>query len=134
MVLTRTGAVRQPRYQWGVRGDDAELGRAARAAQRQILAGQGIGEEPRVVLAVDGPPLGQVVLVVDGLHRADGFTCSVDALVRLDVERATALVAAVDRAFLDAGAVLNLYAGQCDHAGHRLLLVRLTLPGHYKYL
>jgi hypothetical protein len=65
------------------------------------------------------PLLGQVVLVEDRLDRADRFTrAAVDAFVGMDVEGAATFVDAVDRAFLDAGAVLEVDARQRDHIGH----------------
>ena len=70
----------------------------------------------RVVLA---PLFGQVVLVVDGLNRADRFAgAAVHTFVRVDVERPLALVDAVDRAFVDAGPVLDIDTGQRDDVGH----------------
>ena len=64
--------------------------------------------------------LRQVVLVVDRLDRADRLArAAVDALVGVDVQRAAALVDAVDRAFLDTGTVFDVHAGQRDHVGHR---------------
>ena len=69
-------------------------------------AGQRIGKEPGVVGQERPLVRGQVVLVIDRLDRAHRLARpAVDALVGMDVERAGALVDAVDRAFLDARAV-----------------------------
>ena len=81
-------------------------------------------------LGVDGEELalvvGQVVLVVDGLDGADGLTgTTVDTLVGVDVQRALALIDAVDRALLDAGAVLDVHAGQANDVCHLALLTFL---------
>ena len=76
-------------------------------------------EELDVGLVVVGPLLGDVVLVVDGLHGADRLAgTAVDALVGVDVEPALALVDAVDRALLDAGLVLEVDTGLRDHVRH----------------
>jgi hypothetical protein len=62
---------------------------------------------------------GDVVVVEDGLDRADGLAgAAVHALVGVDVEHAVAFVDAVDRAFLDAGLVLDVDAGLADDVGH----------------
>ncbi len=68
-------------------------------------------EELDVGLVVVLPLVGQVVLVVDRLDGADRLArTAVDALVGVDVERALTLVDAVDGAFVDAGAVLDIHA------------------------
>src|SRR5215208_5078380 len=52
-------------------------------------------------------------------HRADGLAgAAVHTLRGVDVEHAVALVDAVDRAFLDAGLVLDVDAGLGDDVGH----------------
>src|SRR5690606_37965345 len=62
---------------------------------------------------------GQVVLVVDGLDRADRLTrTAVDALVRVDVHRPTALVDAVHGALRDAGQIHHVDASLAYHVGH----------------
>src|ERR1019366_8990692 len=64
-----------------------------------------------VRLVVVLPLIGDVVLVEDGLHRADRLAgAAVHALVRVDIEHALALVDAVDRAFLDARPVEHIDA------------------------
>src|SRR5689334_14427885 len=91
--------------------DDAELRRAPGAAE--------VVEELDVRLVVVGPLLGDVVLVVDRLHRADRLArTAVDALVGVDVQRPLALVDAVDGTFLDAGLVLEVHARLGDHVRH----------------
>src|SRR4029077_16393719 len=85
-----------------VLGDLAQLGGAARGAE--------VLEELHVGLVEVLPLLRCVVLVEDRLDRADRLAgAAVDALVRVDVERALALVDAVDRALLDAGLVLHIH-------------------------
>jgi len=82
-------------------------------------------EELDIGLVVVGPFLGKVILVVDCLDRADRLAgAAVDALVRMDIEGAVALVDAVDRALVNAGAVLHIDAGQRDHIGHRAAPLR----------
>src|SRR5690606_37293450 len=84
---------------------------------------QGLLEERGVVPQVGRPLLGQVVLVVDRLDRADRLAgAAVDALVRVDVQHPRALVDAVDRALLHAGPVQHVDARLGDHVGHRDLL------------
>src|SRR5674476_1244427 len=84
-----------------------------RGVQRPGPAGQRLGEEPGVVGGEVGPLPGDVVLVEDGLDRADRLAgAAVDALVRLDVERSLPFVDAVDRALLDAGPVDCIYEGE----------------------
>src|SRR6478735_8951568 len=91
--------------------DDAELRGAAGAAE--VVEGLDVG------VVVVGPLLGDVVLVVDRPDGADRLArTAVDALVGVDVERALALVDAVDRTLLDAGAVLEVDARLGDDVGH----------------
>src|SRR6266542_78240 len=106
----------------GVVGDErgvaclgSHLGGAAGRAERVVA----LGEERRVGRG-ELLPLGRhVVLVEDRLDRADRLAGpAVHALVRLDVEHPVALVDAVDRALLDAGLVLDVYAGLADGVGH----------------
>src|SRR5450756_1209551 len=109
--------------QGGVRAHPADLGRSPRGVQRPGPAGQRLGEEPGVVGGEVGPLLGDVVLVEDGLDRADRLAGpAVDALVRLDVERSLPFVDAVDRALFDAGPVQHVDARLGDDVGHPLLL------------
>src|SRR4051795_650759 len=61
------------------------------------------------------------IVRVNRRNRADGLAQpAVDALVRLDVKRAPALVDAVDRAGVEAGLVLYVDAGVGDDVGHYL--------------
>ena len=102
-----------------VHADLADLHRPAGRSERRLAAGQDLEEERRVVLLVLGL-LGRQLAVgvdrVDGAHRLAG--AAVDALGRLDVELAVALVDAVDRALLDARHVLDVDARRRDHVGH----------------
>src|SRR5664280_2788933 len=109
--------------QGGVRAYPADLGRSPGGVQRPGPAGQRLGEEPGVVGGEVGPLSGDVVLVEDGLDRADRLaSAAVDALVRLDVERSLPFVDAVDRALFDAGSVQHVDARLGDDVGHPLLL------------
>src|SRR5450631_4933673 len=102
---------RQSSNQGVVLRDLAELGGAARATK--------VVEELDVGLVEVLPLLRGVVLVEDGLNRADGLAgAAVDALVRVNVERALALVDAVDGTFLDAGLVLDVDARLSDDISH----------------
>src|SRR5699024_3328432 len=75
------------------------------------------------------PLLRDVVLVVDGLDGADRLTgTTVDALVGVDVQRAVALVDAVDRALLDARLVLDVDAGLRDHIRHGPTSLKVQAP------
>src|SRR5206468_5649563 len=97
----------------GVARLGADLGGAAGRAQLLEPGGVGGGE----LL----PLRRHVVLVEDRLDRADRLAgAAVDALVRVDVEHPVALVDAVDRAFLDAGLVLDVDARLGDDVGHRV--------------
>ena len=65
---------------------------------------------------------------MDRRHRAHGLAQpAVDALVRLDVERAPALIDAVDRAGIETGLVLHVDAGIGDDVGHFSLPHRFAL-------
>jgi hypothetical protein len=69
--------------------------RGAGAPQRRIATRQGLAEEARVVLGVDNPLFGRVVLVVDRLNGADRLAgATVDAPVRVDVGARSRSVAA----------------------------------------
>src|SRR3954447_6470642 len=61
----------------------------------------------------------RVVFGEDGGDGADWHArVAVHAFVGLDVEHPRTLVDAVDRTFVDAGAVLHIDAGLCDYVGH----------------
>src|ERR1700761_3199729 len=115
--------------QVGVQPHRPELGRAAGLAQWRGPTGQRLLEEPEAVgdkcfLAVGhGPVLG------DRLDRAGRLAGpAVDALPRVDVELAAALLDAVHRAFVHTGPVHHVDARFSDHVGHGdSLSVRLTL-------
>jgi hypothetical protein len=99
---------------FSIHGLRTELGCSTGRSQR--------GEELCVGRGVVLPLRGDVVFVEDRLNGADRLTCTaVDALVRLDVEHAVALVDAVDGALLDAGLVLQVHTGKGDDVGHRNL-------------
>src|SRR3977135_2696563 len=103
-LASTTGCV--PGYERGVDADGAEPHGSTRLPDRLITTGERLGEEPFVVLGERGELLGHPAILGDGLDRARGFAvAAVDALEGVDVELALALVDAVDRAFLDAGAV-----------------------------
>src|SRR6478735_1996616 len=92
--------------------EDARLGGAAGRAD--------VVEELDVGRVVVLPLVGQVVLVVDGLDGTLRLArTAVHALVRVDVQRPLALVDAVHGALVDAGAVLDIDAGERDDVGHR---------------
>jgi hypothetical protein len=64
-------------------------------------------EEINIGAVVIAPLFGKVVLVINRFDGADGFTSTtVDTLVGVDVQHAITLINAVDRAFVDACAVL----------------------------
>src|SRR6478735_8589595 len=70
---------------------------------------------------------GKIVLVEDGLHRADRLARpAVDALVGVDVQLAGTLVDAVDRPPLDARLVLAFDARLANHIGQKTLRIRWT--------
>src|SRR5680860_280395 len=107
LVLLR----RQRHDQGVVLRDLAELGGATGASQ--------VVEELDVGLVEVLPLLRCVVLVEDGLDRADRLAgATVDALVRVNVERALTLVDAVDRAFLDTSLVLDVDTRLGDDISH----------------
>src|SRR3712207_295770 len=91
--------------------DLAGLRRAPGAAQ--------VGEELHVGVVEVLPLVRDVVLVVDGLHRADRLAgTAVDALVGVDVEHPVALVDAVDRTLVDARLVEDVDTSLGDDVGH----------------
>src|SRR3954471_7302883 len=102
---------RQRRDQRVVLADLAGLRRAARTAE--------VGEELDVGVVEVLPLVRDVVLVVDGLHRADRLAgAAVHALVGVDVEHPVALVDAVHRTLVDARLVEDVDAGLGDAVGH----------------
>ena len=112
--LTRARAGRQGVDDRVVLVDHADLGGAAGRAD--------VLEPLDVRLVVVLPLVGQVVLVVDrldGAHRLAGT--AVDALVGVDVQHPVTLVDAVDRAFVDAGAVFDIHTRKSDHVRHGLV-------------
>src|SRR5690606_2783042 len=86
-------------------------------------------EELDVGAVVVAPLRRHVVLVVDGLHGADGLArAAVDALVGVDVQRPLALVDAVDRTLLDARLVLDVHARLGDYVSHDRVPFWLARP------
>src|SRR5690606_16022124 len=134
----RHGPWRQPGCPTGSRGTGPRPGRSSflvlgreRGDERMVLVdltqtggtagGTEIVEEVHVGVVVLLPLLGGVVLVEDRLDRADRLArTAVDALVGVDVQHPLALVDAVDRTFVDAGAVLDVHTRLGDHVGHWL--------------
>src|SRR6202034_3886462 len=87
---------------------------------RRATEGSELSEEVRVDLRVLVPLFGDVVLVVDRLDRADRLAgTAVDAFVWVDIKHPSALIDAVDRAFLDTCLVLDVDAGFGDRVRHR---------------
>src|SRR6478736_78165 len=102
---------RQRRDDGVILREDAGLGGAAGRAD--------VVEELDVGLVVVLPLVGQIVFVVDRLDGAHRLARpAVDAFVGVDVEAALALVDAVDGAFVDAGAVLDVDARERDDVRH----------------
>ena len=101
---------------------DVELGRVLVDERVDLVHALGEG----VVDLHEGLPLlGQRVLGedrLDGALRLAG--AAVDALLRVDHEHPRGLVDAVDRADVDARAILDVDAGLRDHVGHRDSLYR----------
>src|SRR3954463_14718130 len=78
-----------------------------------------VGEELHVRVVEVLPLVRDVVLVVDGLHRAHRLAgAAVDALVGMDVEHPVALVDAVHRTLVDARLVEHIDTGLSDHVRH----------------
>src|SRR5207247_10014474 len=93
-----------------------------RRAAGRADAAHVVGEELRVDRGELLPLRGDVVLVEDRGDRAHRLAgAAVQALVGLDVEHPAALVDAVHRALVDAGAVLHVDAGFGDGVRHRIL-------------
>src|SRR5436190_6227292 len=110
--LLRPGLSWQAGHQRSVDGQRADRAGTAGTAQRRVTAGQRLVEEAGVVLGVDTPLLWQVVLVEDRFDRAHRLAgAAVDALIRVDVQYAFALVNTVNGALIHAGAVLDVNAG-----------------------
>src|SRR5690554_3886789 len=94
-----------------VLGDDTDLGSAARRAD--------VFEELDVRVVVVGPLPGEVVFIEDRLDRTYRLArATVDTLVWMDVQHPIAFVYAVDRAFIDARAILQIDARLGDDVGH----------------
>jgi hypothetical protein len=101
----------------------ANLGSATRRAN--------FVEELNVGLVVVGPLAWKVVFVVNGFYWANWLaSATVDALIRVDVKHAVALVNAVDRALFDAGLVLHIYTRKCDYVSHWFIPSKLGLLKH----
>ena len=93
-----------------------------------LAAVEGVAEKHGVVGQVRHQLGRQVVLVVDRLDRAHRLARpAVDALVRLDVQAAAALVDAVDRTLVHAGPIGHVDARLSDHVGHGLEFTQLAL-------
>jgi hypothetical protein len=84
-----------------VTGDFANLGSSAR--------GTNSDEKLDIGLVIVCPLRRYVILVVDSLDWANWLTgTAVDALIRVNVKHAVALIDAVDRALFDAGLVFHV--------------------------
>jgi hypothetical protein len=76
-------------------------------------------EETRINLAVLLPLSRDVILVIDGFHRANRLTCTaINALIRLDVKHAIALVNTINGALLDAGLIFHINTRLGDYVCH----------------
>ena len=100
-----------------VRSRDDEWMIGAQRADFTGTAGRAeFHEEFRVDLRIIFPLGGNVILVIDGLNRADGFTgTAVHALVGLYVEHASALIDAINRALFDARLVFHIDTRLCNY-------------------
>jgi hypothetical protein len=99
----------------------SNLGCSARRAQRCRAASEGLAEEGIVVREVRCPGVGQVVFVIDRLHRTHGLTgAAVNALVRLDVQGTRTLVDAVDRTLVHTRSIHHVHTRLCYHVSHKL--------------
>ena len=81
------------------------------------------GKEADGCVLVPGPLIRQIILIEDGLsgaHRLAGAT--VDALVRIDVQRARTLINAIDGALVHASLVLDIHARLSNYVWHGILL------------
>src|SRR5437879_908700 len=116
--------------EFGIRARGPEARGASWLADRLVAARQRISEETLVVLGEREEFFGHAAVLGDRLDRAGGFAvAAVDAFERVDVELALALVNAVDRALLHAGAVGDVDAWFSDDVRHVVLLgvVALTV-------
>ncbi len=112
---------RQSRDELVVGVDDTHLRRATGRTE--------VVEEVHVGVVETLPLLGGVILVIDGLHRADRFTSTaIDALIGMDVEHSFAFIDAVDRTLVDTRAVLEVDTRLGDDVGHPILL-KLNIYG-----
>src|SRR5437867_9886024 len=103
--------------------------RALRGATGRIRV---VDEELGVAGDVVLPFRRDVVPGEDGVHGAGGQAgVAVDALVRVDEQLLLALVDAVDRALVDAGAVLHPCARLADHVCHALFTLVSSIDGHF---
>jgi hypothetical protein len=76
-------------------------------------------EKVNVGAVVISPLLWDIVFVVDRLNRANRFTSTaINALVRVDVKHAVALVDAIHWAFFDACLVFKVNAWKCNYISH----------------
>src|SRR5687768_1785477 len=102
--------------------------------RREARSGLGGRLDPRIVLEellveLDEalPLIGRLVFREDRLDRAHGLArAAVDALVGVDEELVLAFVDAIDRAYLDAGLVLDADARLGDHIRHWGLPISLV--------
>ena len=95
---------------------------AGRAELSGATGGAQIIEEVSIGANVFAPLLGNVVFIVDSFNRADRFAgAAVNAFIGVNVQGAVALVDAVNGAFFNACAVLDVYTGQSDDVGHELV-------------
>ena len=106
-------------YELGIYSERAHLCCAARRAERAGLVRQCFGEEPGIVVGVYLPFVRQIVFVENCFYRADRLACAtVNAFIRVDVERASPFVDAVDGTFLDAGSVHHIDARFRNYVSH----------------
>lgn len=78
--------------------------------------GPKLHEEFSIDLRIIFPLRRDVILVVDSLNRAYGFTCTaVHALIGLYVEHASALIDAINWALFDARLVFHIDTGLCNY-------------------
>jgi hypothetical protein len=81
--------------------------------------GTNLGEKVNVCLVVLTPLARKVILVIDSFNWANWLAgTAVNALIRVDVKHAVALIDTVHRAFVDAGFVLYIDARKGDYVCH----------------